>query len=69
MTDHIWHDYSNPPDCDRVVILRFGTSGLHDCEGRYHAKIDSYVRRYAPAVSIWAVRPTAWREVFTRERC
>lgn len=67
MTDEQWHDYKDPPDSDRVVILRFGESGQYDCEGRYHADIGSYVRRYAPAVSIWAVRPTSWREVDRRE--
>lgn len=62
-----WIDASNPPDSDRVVVLRFGESGLHDCEGRYHAEIGGYVRRYSPAVSIWAVHPMSWREVDRRE--
>lgn len=67
MTTNPWHPANDPPDSDRVVILRFGESGAYDVEGRYHAAYGAYTRRYSPAVKGWFVHPTAWREVFSGE--
>ena len=67
MSDAAWIDASSPPDSNRVVILRFGESGLYDCEGRYHAAYGAYTRRFTSAIHGRFVHPTSWREVFTGE--
>lgn len=67
MTANQWHPANDPPDSDRVVILRFGESGQYDCEGRYHAAYGAYTRRFTSAIHGRFVHPTSWREVFTGE--
>ena len=63
MTDHIWHDWRNPPDSDRRIILRFGPSGIHDVIGRYDAGLGAYYVEWNAARRGEVVHPKCWREL------
>lgn len=62
MTSSQWRPYHEPPDSDRVIVMRFDERGDYDCEGQYHKRYGAYARRYASVSQGRFVHPKYWRE-------
>ena len=71
----IWHAASEPPDTDRLVMLRFDCDGTTPSYmlGRYNTTWQRFERRMTSGIpwgywQNWFVRPDGWRELTEEER-
>lgn len=58
-----WHPASEPPDDDRMVMLRFDPEGKRDRWGVYAPDYGAYAFSTMRAVKLQFVHPTHWREL------
>ena len=65
-----WHPASEPPNTERMVMLRFGDDGQQrECLGYYGNWYGAWGYTYLDGrVSIGTARPTHWRELTKEER-
>ena len=69
MSEEVWHPASDPPDADRVVMLRIDCGGLrpsfligrYTVFGRYERRMSS--RDHWGWWQQWYVSPDWWREL------
>lgn len=63
LVDPLWKSCTEPPDTDRLVLLRFGPHGHMDRCGRYFADIGGYSTSYESRKKLRFVHPTYWKEL------